>query len=123
MEASYAPPSTPSRPISLAAFETFWAELRSTLQPNAEIRGWGAARGYTAMRFRVTDVERAAVTVASSTMSAPRRVSKGEFAKLYRLWDDYCAGRVSRAAVTAISQNSSYIFAILRHHADRRERV
>jgi mRNA-degrading endonuclease RelE of RelBE toxin-antitoxin system len=107
-------------PTSLSSFQSLWADLRTALKPGTEIRGWGATRGFTSMRFEVADLDAGSITVSSPTMSAPRRVSKGEFAKLYVLWNDYSAGRVDRQAVTPISQNSSYIFAILRWHEDLR---
>ena len=96
------------------SFQAFWTDLPLVLKPGTEIRGWGKARGYTDLRFRVIDLDAGSVTIDSATVSAPRRISRGEFEKLFALWDRYCAGQISRQEVTPISQNSSYIFAILR---------
>lgn len=107
-------------PASLSCFQSLWANIQSRLTAGAELRGWGAHRGFTAMRFHIDGIDASSVTVNSQTMAAPRRVSKAEFAHLYALWNDYCVGRMCRNVVAEISQNSSYIFAILRWHEDLR---
>jgi hypothetical protein len=47
-------------------------------------------------------------------MRVPRTIGKSDFARVYGARENYRAGRVSRAEMTEISQNASYIFAILR---------
>lgn len=103
---------------SLTAFETMWTDLRRILVIGEELRGWGAQRGFTSMRFQINDTGPRHIEVNSSSMSAPRRISKGEFVKVYAIWSDYRAGRIGRRSVAAISQNSSYIFAILKRYDD-----
>jgi hypothetical protein len=101
-------------------FDAVWAEIQSKLRPGTEIGGWGAVRGYTATRFKVTGIDRGSVTIDSKTVSSPRTIGKGDFGKLHAIWDDYCAHRIERQAITQISQNSSYIFAIFRWIEDSR---
>ncbi len=42
-------------------------------------------------------------------------IAKSDLAKVHAAWSDYCAGKISRAEMTELSQNTSYyIFSILR---------
>jgi hypothetical protein len=43
-----------------------------------------------------------------------RTIFKGDFAKVYRVWNDYCAGHYSRADLGKLSQNTTYILSIFR---------
>ncbi len=104
----------------MKSFDAVWAEVQTRLRPGTEIAGWGAARGYTTMRFKVAAIDRGSVTIDSKTVSTPRTIGQGEFEKLHANWDDYCAHRIERQAITQISQNSSYIFAIFRWIKDSR---
>jgi hypothetical protein len=99
-------------------FTTVWNDIQSRLKPGTDIKGWGAERGYTGMKCKVTGVSRVDVTVTSDTISTPRTIGRQEFEKLFAVWDDYCDRRLERQRVAAISQNSSYVFSIFRWLAE-----
>lgn len=77
------------------------------------VQNWGAARGFTGGTFEVKDVERTSITVAGGDMQMSRRISKGEFEKVYAVWDTYLAGNYPRSKMTNLSQNTTYIVSIL----------
>ena len=94
-------------------FETVWNAIAQQLRPGTVIRNWGAARGYTGGTFEVKDIERTSITVAGVNMQMPRRISKGEFEKVYAVWAAYVAGNYPRSEMTNLSQNTTYILSIL----------
>lgn len=105
-----------------SSIQSAWLGLRQALKPGTEVRGRGKARGYSDLRFRIVDSDAGSIAIISPTISASRRFGRAEFEKLFDLWVGYCAGQVSRQEITAISQNSSYILAILRWYEDATER-
>jgi hypothetical protein len=46
-------------------------------------------------------------------MQMGRRVSKGDFEKVYAVWDTYLAGNLPRSKMGALSQNTTYILSML----------
>jgi len=96
-----------------------WARIILELRPGTVIQSWGVARGYTGGSFKVEDVERTSVTVAGGDMQMSRRVSQGEFEKVYAVWPQYAAGNYPRSKMTNLSQNTTYILSIL-HPFDER---
>jgi hypothetical protein len=96
-----------------ASFETIWSSIQHRLRPGMVVNNWGLSRGFTGGSFTIDDMERTAVTVRGGRMVAPRRVSKGEFEKLYAIWDQYLAGNFPRSKILPLSQNTSYILSIL----------
>jgi hypothetical protein len=95
-------------------FEAVWADLKNRLKAGIELRGWSRDKGHTSLRFRIDDVAASSITVSSSTMTMPRSIGKSDFARVYGARGKYRAGKVTRAEMTELSQNTSYIFAILR---------
>jgi hypothetical protein len=95
-----------------ASFETIWAVIQR-MQRGALIRNWGLSRGYTGGTFIIDDIERSAIVVRGGEMVEPRRVSKGEFEKLYAVWHQYLAGNLPRSRMLSLSQNTTYILSIL----------
>ncbi|HET7881760.1 MAG TPA: hypothetical protein VFL55_12805, partial [Acetobacteraceae bacterium] len=77
------------------------------------VRNWSAAKGYTGGTFKIDDVDRTSITVSGGEMRVPRRVSKGDFAKLYAVWDAYLAGNFPRSKMQSLSQNTTYIISVL----------
>src|SRR5438105_396172 len=97
----------------MTKFDSVWAGIREALHVGQTVRNWGHARGYTGGDFRVEDVSRYSVTVFGGNMTQPRVVSRGDFEKVYWVWDDYVAGEYPREAMTKLSQNTTYILSIL----------
>jgi hypothetical protein len=58
------------------------------------------------------DLDGGAITILPGT-GCERRISKGDFEKVLDHWADYKAGRVTRAELTNISQNTTYIMSLL----------
>jgi hypothetical protein len=94
-------------------FDKAWVDIRQRLRPNTMIKNWSADRGYTGGEFLVNDVDGAAVIVRSGQMGQERRVSKGDFQRLFAFWDAYNRGTISRAELGKRSQNTTYILSIL----------
>jgi hypothetical protein len=102
------------REIAMKDFEAVWLAIVSKLQSGDEIKNWGSARGYTGGTFKIEQVHNSLIGVFGGEMTEARNVSKGDFAKVYAVWDQYLAGNFPRAKMTILSQNTTYILSILR---------
>lgn len=91
-----------------------WANIVQHLHPGTVVRNWGAARGYTGGSFEIRDVEQTSITVFGGKMQMERRISKGEFTKLYAVWASYLAGDYPRSRMLSLSQNTTYILSVMR---------
>ena len=100
-------------------FNAVWTQIAQGLRPGTVVQNWGAARGFTGGTFEVMNVERTAITVTGGDMQMPRRVSKGDFARVYAVWDAYIGGRYPRSKMRDLSQNTTYIVSILRRLGQR----
>jgi hypothetical protein len=94
-------------------FEGAWADIRQRLRPGTLVRNWSADRGDTGGEFRINDVDGAAVIVRSGQMGQERRVSKGDFERLFAFWGAYNRGTIGRGELGKRSQNTTYILSIL----------
>jgi hypothetical protein len=94
-------------------FEALWADIRQRLTPGALVKNWSADRGYTGGEFRINDVDGSAVIVRSGQMGQERRVSRGDFQRLFAFWSAYNRGAIGRAELGKRSQNTTYILSIL----------
>jgi len=102
------------REIAMKDFEAVWTAIVSKLQPGDEIKNWGSARGYTGGTFKIEQVHNSWIGVFGGSMTEPRDVSKGDFGKVYAIWDKYVAGNYPRSKMTNLSQNTTYILSIFR---------
>lgn len=97
-----------------SSFVGAWADIRRRLRVRSTIRNWGVEKGYTGGTFDITDVDSAAIVVKSVRMAQERRVSKGDFERLFPLWPGYRDGELRRADPRIMrSQNSTYVISIL----------
>lgn len=97
-----------------ATFDEVWARLLREMAEDAEVLNWGQARGFTGGRFRIEMIEPTAITVHGGRMQVARRISKGDFERVYDVWQSYVEGHYSRERLTALSQNTTYILSMLR---------
>src|SRR5690242_15209122 len=95
------------------SFEGLWADVRQRLTPGTLVKNWSADKGYTGGEFRINDVEGSAVIVRSGQMGQERRVSRGDFQRLFAFWSAYNRGVIGRAELGKRSQNTTYILSIL----------
>jgi len=58
-------------------------------------------------------INRAKSSTPSSQLMYPRIITRSEFAKLHPLFSQWRNGEISRVKITQVSQNSSYIFALI----------
>jgi hypothetical protein len=95
------------------SFDAGWTQIAQELRPGTIVQNWGAARGFTGNTFKVKDIERTAITVFGGGMQMPRRVSKGDFERVYAVWDAYIGGSYLRSEMTALFRHTTYIVSIL----------
>ena len=94
-------------------FEEVWSDIRQRLMPGTLVRYWSAEGGYTGGAFFINDVDGTAVIVRHGQMAHQRRISKGDFQRLFASWDAYNGGTIGRAEFAKRSENTSYILSIL----------
>src|SRR5215831_1854836 len=92
-------------------FEEWWTNLPSRLPDGTEVRVWSEHSGYLDAWFEFLHIDKDDNVVVSPPF---RRISKQDFAMVYRLWGDYVRGIVPRSRITAKTVNSTYIIGILR---------
>jgi hypothetical protein len=97
----------------VVAFDVAWDDLTRRLKPNQEFSGWSRDRGVTALKFQIAEIEPTSITVLPGR-GKQRRISKGDFAQVFAFWAEYCRGEIPRHKMAELSQNTSYIFSILR---------
>lgn len=96
-------------------FDTIWSRISQEVRPGTTVRNWSVVRGYTGGTFQVDDVDRTSVTVSGGNMQMHRRVSKGDFEKVYSISSQYLAGSYPRSKMIDLSQNTTYIVSTLHH--------
>ena len=97
----------------MVAFDVAWDDLIHRLKPHQELNGWSRAKGPTVLRFQIAEIEPTAIIVRPG-QGMRRRISKGDFAQVFAFWPAYCRGEIPRHKMAKLSQNTSYIFSILR---------
>ena len=94
-------------------FDGLWADLGND-RDSALSSGIGVRIGaILAANFEINDIDGAAVIVRSGQMGEERRVSKGDFQRLFAFWSAYNRGTIGRAELGKRSQNTTYILSIL----------
>jgi hypothetical protein len=96
------------------AFDEIWATIQRKIKPGENVLNWSIDSAYTGKSFTIMAVGHTWITVDGRNMTVSRDISKGDFAKIHRIWQDYCSGTFPRAEITTLSQNSTYILSILR---------
>jgi hypothetical protein len=96
------------------AFDEIWAIIQRKIKPGDNLLNWSVDSAYTGRSFNILTVGRTWITVDGANMTMPREVSKRDFAKIYRIWHEYCSGTFQRTEITTLSQNSTCILSILR---------
>lgn len=97
-----------------AEFEAVWLRIKQRLNPPITIQNWGIDQQFTGGSFQLEVVADTWLRVNGTSMSKHRDISKGDFAKVYRVWQDYCSGNYSRADLGKLSQNTTYILSIFK---------
>lgn len=92
-------------------FEDWWASLPSRVPRGTIMRAWSEHSGYRDSTFRFMEIDKDGALVVDPPL---RRVSKEDFAMVYRIWDEYCKGVIPRSKITANTVNSTYILGVLR---------
>jgi len=94
--------------------ERVWADIRHRLKTGTEIKGWSRDKGQTALTFKIIDIAPGSIIVGSRTLSKSRTIGKADFGKIAAVWSDYRQGKINRVETGKLSQNTSYIFGILK---------
>lgn len=94
----------------------------SRLRSETEIRTWSRDKGYSdTTTFKISDTTPRSIIIYSPTISGQRSISKKEFLRIATHWYAYRDGEVGRDVLGKLSQNTSYIFGILKWMDDQDE--
>lgn len=88
------------------------------LRSETEIKAWGRNNGY-GVPFKIYDTTPRSVAIYSATITKPRSISKKEFLRVAAQWYAYRDGETGRDGLGKSSQNTSYIFGILKWMEDQ----
>ena len=92
-------------------FDHWWGSLPDRLPRETAIRVWRQNSGYSAQTFKFKGIDRDGALVVDPPL---RRISKEDFAMVYRIWEDYTSGLTPRSKITGATVNSTYIISVLR---------
>ena len=98
----------------MTEFSSIWFDLQKKLRSHTEIQAWSRQKGYLDTRFNIVSIEAGRIFISSGGTSAPRPISKSDMARVYKSWPLYCDGKLSRAEMRNLSQNTTYIFGLLK---------
>ncbi|WP_454652300.1 hypothetical protein [Bradyrhizobium liaoningense] len=93
-----------------------WRDLSRAVRPEDEIRTWGYETGH-GIPFRIWDVtfgKKPSIIVYSPTIKGKRTITKNEFLLVAPHWPGYRDGGLGRDVMQTYSQNTSYIFGMLK---------
>lgn len=99
--------------------EAAWLKILRELDGRTELRAWSRDSGYTTTTFRVTHAQPGSIEVRSLSLSQPRTITKTDFARVAAVWEGYCNGEMTRVQTVQVSQNTSYIFGLLKWVEDQ----
>jgi hypothetical protein len=90
------------------------------IRSDTEILTWSRDNGY-GIPFRIYDTTPRTIKIYSATIKKPRLISQKEFLKVTSQWHAYRDGETGREVLTELSQNTSYMFGILKWMEDQNE--
>ena len=88
------------------------------LRAETEIRAWGRENGYGTL-FKIYDTTPRSIIIYSATITKPRPIIQKEFLRIAAHWYAYRDGEVDRDVLGKLSQNTSYIFGMLKWMEDQ----
>jgi hypothetical protein len=100
--------------------DQWWRELCRAIRSDDEIKTWSYEGDY-GLPFKIWEVRfgKPSIIVYSSTIKGKRTITKNEFLLIAPHWADYRDGKIGRDVMQTISQNTSYIFGMLKWLEDR----
>ncbi|UGY16733.1 hypothetical protein [Bradyrhizobium septentrionale] len=98
----------------------WWRDLCRAVRPDDEIKTWSYEGGY-GIPFKIWDVtfKKPSIIVYSSTIKDKRTITKNEFLLIAPRWVGYRDDGIGRDVMQTKSQNTSYIFGMLKWLEDR----
>jgi hypothetical protein len=100
--------------VGPAEFEDAWAAILLKLpDSDRSIKPWSAAGGISRSPFFVSCWDIDSITVSRGGIDGERRISKSDFAEVFSVWPEYCAGTKQRSELRERSFNSTYVISIL----------
>src|SRR5437867_45259 len=80
--------------------------------PGTIVRHWQADEGYTGGAFSIDDINEVSIVVSRPT-GVGRQLPKGDFRRVFALWNEYDHGKIAHHELTRRSENAAYIVSIL----------
>ena len=90
--------------------------LPTRLKGGTVVPVWSEHAGYKGGSFKFLEIDKDGAAVVDPPL---RRISKNDFAFVYRIWGEYRKGIYPRSKITAQTVNSTCIIGILRWLDDR----
>jgi hypothetical protein len=97
------------------SFENIWIRVRNELQIGQVIKNWGNARGFTGNTFQIIGITEKIVECVPPKAKNSQKVPKGDFEKLWGIWQKYITDEILRNEIGDMSRYSSYIISIFHH--------
>jgi hypothetical protein len=100
--------------VRTADFEDAWAAILLKLADSDRIiKPWSAAGRISRSPFSVSCWDIDSITLTGGGIDGERRISKSDFADVFSVWPEYCAGTKQRSELRERSFNSTYVISIL----------
>jgi len=92
-------------------FDAFWATIQSELSRATLIRNWTKDSGFVGEDFYA--VAGAVSVTCSLPAGSEQHVPKGDFEKVFLLWEAYLKGHIRRPKIRDRTRFSKYIISIM----------
>jgi hypothetical protein len=103
------------------SFEPVCNALLDDLKPGIEFRNWTILKNYIGDRMRVEDVNPSEIVVQAPKAKSALHVPRKEFEKIWEIWPEYKAERITRQEITDLTFYSKYIISILHWLEENRQ--
>jgi hypothetical protein len=96
-------------------FSATWNEIQKRLSGGMTIPNWTYNNQFNGKTILIVSVNSNNIEVDPQSGAPIKRVSQGDFLKIYNVWASYCNGQSSRSKVISpLSKNSRHIINVLK---------
>ncbi len=100
----------------MKTFESFWKDLLKELVTPKKIKNWTAKKGYFGENFTAqvtSNPTTGGIILCTTLKESENNASIEDFHMIYKNWEDYLSGRISRKEFSKKSFVTKYVINII----------
>jgi hypothetical protein len=96
--------------------QNLWENIVFELSKITEIQTMGRGLWFSAYsKYDSIYINNSQINIPSIELSDPRKINETEFSKVYPYYQPWRKGKIKRESMSELSQNTSYILALINH--------